>query len=166
MKDAALVGLALLVVFACVARVAARLFLADAAANANSAAARLEHALLTYPPSSAVPEPPEVVIPPRRRSRSADRAGSIEPMEPPWDDATPEQRREAILAALPIRSEDSNGITAGDVARRLGITRGPSRTSVAGHVAPTLRKLKLAGEVVSAWDEGPKRRRVYWRKTP
>lgn len=78
-------------------------------------------------------------------------------MDKPWGEASPDERAAAVLAVLPTHYMDSNGITAMDVAHRLGIRD----ARPAGRVAPVLRRLMENGDVQVRWDKANRRRRTY-----
>ena len=155
--DALQVALAIGVIMAFFAWAITRIFWKDARDEALAAAEHLEYAMATYPPPARGRDSPDILIPQERRTRPA----TLPEVAIDWDTATPEERAEAVLEVLPTHYEDSNGITSTDVAHRLGLKR--NGRPVAYLVAPTLRKLVLAGTARAHWDKSSRRRRVYWK---
>lgn len=159
--DAAQVGLALAVIFACMLAFVARSFGPNRVTleEANDVADRLELATLRYPRVVIVPEatpdppPPAIVLPPERHTRPA----IVPDMDFDWSTASPEERAEAVLAVLPYHADDDNGITAKSVAHRLGLDK-PQR------VGNALTTLRMRGLATSRWQRKDGRR-VYWRAT-
>jgi hypothetical protein len=156
--DAVTVGLAIGVIMAFTACALARIFLRDVGVKANRAAERLEQSMYGYEPQP-VPVPPvsPVVLPPERRTRTP--VDTLPGMDVSWDEASPEQRAEAVLAALPLHYEDANGVSAKDVAHRLGIRDRRAAT----RVAPMLRALHAQGKVRTGQSAPGRRGKVYWR---
>lgn len=94
----------------------------------------------------------EVRIPTPVASTQYDQGVTID-----WTSATSQERAQAVLGVLPLHYEDSNGITATDVAHRLGIGK-------ASRVIAALNTLMADGRARGHWEmhRGHKRR-CYWR---
>lgn len=153
--DALKVGLAIGVIMAFTARALARILLNDAAARANRAAENLRQAMYGYAPERVTARPrSSIILPPGVRTR--EREGTLPVMDTSWADATADERAAAVLAVLPTHYDDSNGVTARDVAHRLGLKRG-------AQVSPVLGRMRDAGTAQAGWDKANRRRRVYWR---
>lgn len=140
------------VIFACAACVISRILLAEKAQEGRQFVRMMQTHVLA--PELPVEDDAEsdVVLPPKRRTRTRYPARvTID-----WDAAGPDERAQAALAVLPIHYEDSNGITATDVAHRLGLDK-------ANRVTPALRSLVKSGDARQHWDKANRRRKVYWR---
>lgn len=153
--DALEVGLAIALIMAFTFFALSRILLDDAATRAERAAEDLRAAMWGYAPERVTTLPRSRIWTPGSRDR--ERAGTLPVMEKPWGEASSDERAAAILAVLPTHYEDSNGVTALDVAHRLGI-RDPRP---AGRVAPVLRRLVENGDVQVRWDKANRRRRTY-----
>lgn len=151
MADALKVALALGLILSFTARALTRIFLGDAATRANRAAANLRAAMAGQPMARVTAKPESsIIIPPTVRQRTPE--STIPVMD--WSTATADERATAILAVLPTHYEDANGVTAKDIAHRLGMSRG-------SQVAPTLGHMRNAGTVQAGWDKSNRTRRVY-----
>lgn len=156
MKDALEVGLAIALIMTFTAWALSRILLNDAAARAERAAEDLRQAMWGYAPERVTTRPRSVIwTPPGSRTR--EREGTVPVMEKPWGEASSDEKAAAVLSVLPTHYEDSNGVTALDVAHRLGIRD----ARPAGRVAPVLRKLVESGDVQVRWDKANRRRRTY-----
>lgn len=155
--DLATLGLALLVIFSALACAITRILLAEKADEGRRFKRGMEAAVMVPPgvedPESGIPiHDSGIVIPPARRVRERYAyAVSID-----WEAASPQERLDAVLSALPLHYEDSNGVTATDVAHRLGLDK-------ANRVTGTLGRLTDAGLARAHNDKANRRRRVYWR---
>jgi hypothetical protein len=155
-EDALKVGLAIGVIMAFTAWALARILLDDAATRAERAAEDLRAAMYGYAPERVTTRPrSRIWTPPGSQERESE--GTVPVMEKPWADSSSDEKAAAVMSVLPTHYEDSNGVTAQDVAHRLGIRD----VRPAGRVAPVLRKLVDRGDVQVRWDKANRRRRTY-----
>jgi hypothetical protein len=144
--DAVTVGLSIGVILSFMAYAVSRITLTETAREGRRIQRSMEAAVAVTPP------PSRVVLPQERRTREEYPSD----MDFDWEAASPQERAEAVLNVLPTHYEDSNGITAKDVAHRL-------RVEEWRQVTGPLRALRNAGTARAQYDKANRRRRVYWR---
>lgn len=150
-SDALTVGIALALIMAFLGRWWSNMWLADIARRGL----RIERSMaaaVTLPDAETRRRRGRVVLPVERRGRTEYPAA----VAINWNEASPEERAEAVLAVLPTHRDDENGVTARSVAHRLNL---PTTSGAAA----TLRTLAKDGKVQVRWDKVNRRRRIYWK---